>query len=311
MPRSSTGKWVARAGATGGGRTYRGQVPVNWYAALVLIVILGVASIVVSRMDYRSGAVANTTPPTKGTTWFAAVDFDICGNQLPPLASNLLDATTQSFYTLGNGVIVISPKTTKDAGHNAVLGKFVSSYQGLRLTASALHLPSSASSPSSSTSSKGSAGSTSSKGSASAKKARSLSGTTYRSGEKCPSGTKDAGKKAQVQVTYWPNAFSSKQKASTVHGNPATLPFTNDQLITIGFVPAGTKLPKPSGTIVTALLDASTGASSTTTTTAPTSTSTPSSSSSTKTTTPVSGTTPTPSTTTAPKPSTTSTTKAK
>ena len=42
MARSSTGKSVARAAATGGGTTYRGQMPVNWYAALVIIVILGI-----------------------------------------------------------------------------------------------------------------------------------------------------------------------------------------------------------------------------------------------------------------------------
>lgn len=57
------GKWVARAAATGGGRTYRGQRPINWYAALVLIILVGLASVVVSRMDYRAGAVANTIPP--------------------------------------------------------------------------------------------------------------------------------------------------------------------------------------------------------------------------------------------------------
>ena len=45
MARSSSGKSVARAAATGGGTTYRGQMPVNWYAALVIIVIIGVASI--------------------------------------------------------------------------------------------------------------------------------------------------------------------------------------------------------------------------------------------------------------------------
>ena len=36
MARSSSGKSVARAAATGGGATYRGQMPVNWYAALVV-----------------------------------------------------------------------------------------------------------------------------------------------------------------------------------------------------------------------------------------------------------------------------------
>jgi hypothetical protein len=88
----------------------------------------------------------------------------------------------------------------------------------------------------------------------------------------CPKGTKDAGKKADVMVTYWANAFAAKGKPSTVTGNPGTLPFTSNQEITIGFVPPGTTLPKPTGTVITALLKASTGASvssSTTTTSLP------------------------------------------
>jgi hypothetical protein len=273
MPRSSTGRWVARAGATGGGRTYRGQVPVNWYAALVIIVVAGLASIVFARVDYRNGAPVNTIAPLKGgAPWYAAIDFDICGTQRAPLASNALDTTKQSFYTTGDGVITISPKATKDAGHNAVLGKFLSSYKGLLLTSTQLHLPAA-----------------SSKTSTSGKKAKTSAGKSYRNGETCPSGTKDAGKKAYVTVTYWPNAFSSKEKPSTLQGSPATLRFSNDQLITVGFVPAHTKLPKPNGTIVTALLDASAGSSTTTTTTAPSSSTTttttaPSSSSTTTTT---------------------------
>jgi hypothetical protein len=288
MPRSSTGKWVARAAATGGGRTYRGQRPVNWYAALVLIVIVGLASVVVSRMDYRTGAAVNTTPPLKtGAPWFAAIDFDVCGTQLPSLPSDALDTSTQSFYTTGNGVIVISPKKTSVAGHNAVLGKFISSYSGLTLTATELHLPAGVTS---STSSKSKSGT----------KAKSSSGTTYRNGEKCPSGTKDAGKLANVKVTYWPHALSSNEKPTTVQGDPSGLLFSNEQLITVGFVPAGTKLPKPSGTVVTALLDDETGVSptTTTTTTKPSSTSTTTSKSSTTT------------STSSPKSSTTTTTKA-
>jgi hypothetical protein len=260
MPRSSTGKWVARAGATGGGRTYRGQAPINWYLVLVLIVIAGLVSIAFARIDYQRGAAANTIPPVKGgAPWFAAITFDVCGTQRAPLPSNASNTATQSFYTTGNGVITISPKTTGDAGHNAVLGKFVSSYKGLALSATTLRLPA-ASSASSKTSKKGKTGS---------------SATTYRNGQRCPPGSRDAGKKAYVTVSYWPNAFSSASKASTVHGNPATLRFTDDQLITVGFVPAGTKLPKPNGAIVTALLDASTGSASTTTPTSPPATTTP------------------------------------
>lgn len=269
MPRSSTGKSVSRAGATGGGRTYRGQVPVNWYVALVLIVLAGLASIVFARHEYQQGSVASTVPPVKGgTPWYAAIDFDVCGTQRAPLASNALDTAKQSFYTTGSGVITIAPKSTSDAGHNAVLGKFVSSYPGLTLTQTQLKLPSST--PAKSTK----------KGSSSTVKS-----VTYHNGQKCSSGTKYAGKAGRVVVTYWPNAFAAKQSPSTVQGDPATLRFSDDQLITVGFVPAGTKLPKPNGTIVNALVNASAGGATTPTpTSAPTSSTTVPPSSSTSTT---------------------------
>ena len=262
MPRSSKGKWVARAGSTGGGRTYRGQMPVNWYAALVLIIIVGLGSVVFARYEYQRGVVTNTVPPTKGgAPWFAALAFDICGTQRPPLPSNAIDTAKQSFYTTGNGVITISPKSTGAAGHNAVLGKFVSSYKGLTLTASEIRIPP----PTPALAPK--------KG----KKSAGKGAKTYRNGQRCPAGTKDAGKKGVVSVKYWPSAFSSKEKPVTASGNPGTVRFTDDQLITVGFVPAGTNLPKPSGSIVTALLNATAGSSSapsSTPTTAPSSTST-------------------------------------
>ena len=65
MARNSAGKWVARAGATGGGRTYRGQTPVNWYAALVVIVVLGVLSVVFANYEYRNPSSAATPPHTR------------------------------------------------------------------------------------------------------------------------------------------------------------------------------------------------------------------------------------------------------
>jgi len=244
MAGNSGGKWVSRAAATGGGRTYRGQAPINWYAALVIIVLLGVLSVVYSNYEYRnpSSAATSTTLPTTRTTWYAGIDFDICGKVQPSLAADITTATATkaSFYTTGNGVITISPKSASDAGKDAVLGKFVAAYKGLVLTATQLKLP------------------------------IGKSPVLHKNGQSCPKGTKYAGKPSQVQVTYWSNALTSKAKPVTYQGDPSTLRFSANQLITVGFVPPGTKLPKPNGTIVTALLEATSGAAAaTTTTTAP------------------------------------------
>ena len=58
MARSSSGKSVARAAATGGGATYRGQMPVNWYAALVVIVLVGLASVAIAKYHYNQTPTA-------------------------------------------------------------------------------------------------------------------------------------------------------------------------------------------------------------------------------------------------------------
>ncbi len=289
MAGNTAGKWVARAGATGGGRTYRGQRPVNWYAALIIIVVLGVLSVVFASYEYRHPAAAATAKPDKGTTWYAGLAFDVCGTQAPPLASNAASTTTkQAFFTTGKGVITVAPKTTAETGSNATFGKFVSAYSGLKVTSAELVLPTSPTTSTSTTTT------------TSASKA---SATTYTNGEACPAGTPDAGKKGSITLTYWANAFNSKGKAVTFSGEPADLKFTDNQLITVGFVPSGTTLPKPNGTVVKALVSASTGAatSSVSTTTAPGTTST-----TTPTTVPPSTTTPTtaPATTTTAKPKT-------
>jgi hypothetical protein len=257
MPRNTAGKWVARAGATGGGRSYRGQAPVNWYAALVIIVILGILSILFAGYEYRHPATTPTVQPTKGTTWYAGLLFDICGTNAPSLAANAGSTTSkQAFFTTGKGVITIAPKTTAEAGTNAVFGKFVSAYGGLTVNSSELVLPTAATPTSSTTTT-----STTAKTSAT---------TTYKNGETCAKGTPDAGKKADVQLTYWQNALNSKGKAIPYHDEPADLRFTQSQFITVGFVPPGTTLTKDA-TVSTALLSAVTGASTSTvsTTTAP------------------------------------------
>ena len=91
MARSSSGKSVARAAATGGGATYRGQMPVNWYAALVVIVLIGAASVALAKYHYNQSAAA--VEPTTNTTWHAALAFDICGTIQPALAASPASAT--------------------------------------------------------------------------------------------------------------------------------------------------------------------------------------------------------------------------
>jgi len=219
MARNDTGRWVARAAATGGGRTYRGQRPTKWYLSLALICLVGVATIWYSRYE-RQNTVASQ--PAVGQKWVAAFVFDICGTVEPNPAANpnLLATPIPGLTTQGDGLIHISPTTSADAGANATLGRFVTTYPGMGLTASSLRYPGT----------------------------RTVThGRTFTNGESCPVGTPDAGKAGQVTIQWYPT-FTSKSPSTTSDGT--SLRLANQQLITLAFVPSGASIPKPVKQIV-------------------------------------------------------------
>jgi hypothetical protein len=247
MARSSSGKSVARAASTGGGATYRGQMPVNWYAALVVIVLIGLASVGFAKYHYNQ--TSPVVQPSTTTTWHAALGTDICGTQQTALPASPT-STKSGLTTTGEGVLLIAPKTASEAGANATLGKFASEYDGFTLTNTSLKYPGAKS-------------------------------TLYTNGEKCPAGTPDAGKAGVVMARSWVITTQTKDNQQVTVGGlttlkPDDLRFLNRQIITLGFVPAGTKLPKPPGTTISALLQVLSGTQPvpTTTTTSPVSAST-------------------------------------
>jgi hypothetical protein len=275
MARSSSGKSVARAAATGGGTTYRGQMPVNWYAALIIIVIIGVASIAVAKYNYNK--VPAVVEPTVGTSWHAGLAFDICGTMEAAIPAS--PTSSSGLTTSGSGVLLIEPKTASEAGNNATLGKFADGYTGLTLTNTKLKYP-------------------------------STKVPEYTNGQKCAAGTPDAGKVGIVQARSWVISTTTSKNheeeetggATTV--NPADLKFANRQLITTGFVPKGTAMPKPPASTVLALQQELAGGAApvaTTTTTA--------GAGATTTTAPAATTTTSPAATTTTKSSSTTTTK--
>jgi hypothetical protein len=256
-------------------------MPVNWYAALVVIVLVGLASVAIAKYHYNQSPT--TTPPTVGTTWHAALSFDICGTTQPALAASPASSTS-GLTTTGDGVLVIAPKTASEAGANATVGKFASGYSGLTLTNTTLKYP-------------------------------NAKIPEYKNGEKCAAGTPDAGKTGEVVSRWWVVTTQTRnnqlvQTEGVNSTKPADLKFVNRQLITVGFVPSGTTLPKPPGTTITALLQVLAGNQpvATTTTTAPPATTTTAHSATTATAPPAT-TSSTAATTTTTKPSSTTTTK--
>jgi hypothetical protein len=276
MARSSTGKSVARAAATGGGTTYRGQMPVNWYAALVIIVVVGIASVAFARYNYAKGG----PPPTTSQTWHGALAVDICGVMEPPLPASA-PSSTNGFVMSSGGVMVVHPVTSSQSGNNATLGKFTSQYKGLDLTDSSLQLP-------------------------------AKGAPKYTNGEKCAKGTPDAGKTGVVRARTWLlSTTAGKNGSFTAVGgkyasSPTGLKLLDRQLITLGFGPSSAALPEPSAATIKALTQVLEGAQApvTTTTAAPTATTT--TAAGTPTTVPITTTTVPPTTTTT-KPSTTTT----
>jgi hypothetical protein len=232
MARKDTGKWVARAASTGGGRSYRGQTPVKWYGSLFLIVLLGVVFIIYSRYE-RQHPVAGTAPAV-GTKWYAAFDVDVCGTVQPDLATNPNSAVNPGLHTNGDGVLRIEPTKAADAGNNATLARFVADYPKFGLSSSSLTIP---------------------------------GGKTYKNGQKCPTGTKDAGKAGKVQIKVWAGATAPAVNETSTSSDPSGIKLANGQLITVAFVPTGANIPKPGTTAIAAMQQAVSQAGQTTTTT--------------------------------------------
>ncbi len=219
--KNTTGRWVERAATTGGSRSYRGQVPVNWYASIVLICVVGLLLLGFSRYERAHPSVSSSGQPTTSQVWHAALATDICGALKPNLPAST-NIGKVGFTTDGSGVLTIAPKNSSESGQNATLGRFVSDYgRGLQLSNTTLRYPGS---------------------------------PAYTNGDVCPKGTPDSGKPGVVIVFSWPN-FTAKKGAET-SGPPQDLLFSNGQLVTMAFVPATASIPKPAGKVITSLISA-------------------------------------------------------
>jgi hypothetical protein len=142
MARGPLGRTVARAARTGGTRSSRGprQTPLGFYTTLVVVVLLGIAGVAFSRYEVLHPATAPSNAPTIGDHWLVAFDFDICGKVQPNPPKNP-GKVIPGIYTTGNGLIQVVPKTKADTGKNATLGRFVSQYPGMVLSAASVGYP--------------------------------------------------------------------------------------------------------------------------------------------------------------------------
>ena len=240
MAKSAAGKWVSRVGASGGGKAYKKSRPGNYYGALVVIVVLGLAATIFARYDYQHPAAASSkgTAPTIGTTWYAALSIEACGKTLPYLNP---DPTFKGGFKIQPAnVIRLSPVSSADSGKNATLSQFANEFPGLVASSSELAVPTST----------GVANAT----------------TTYHNGQACPAKSKYAGQSAKISYAYWSH-FG--QKKPTITTNPSSIKFTQFLRVTMAFEPTGVTPKAPAQVSVNAMVLDAQSAPATTTTTVP------------------------------------------
>lgn len=123
MGRASSSKKVARAASTGGGRTTRGARPLGWYAAILLVVALGVSGIVFSRAERRTElAAGGTAAPIANTDhWHAAYGVYLCDNFAPAITD---DNDPKGIHTHSDGIVHVHPFVRSAAGENAKISVF-------------------------------------------------------------------------------------------------------------------------------------------------------------------------------------------
>lgn len=214
MAKSTTGKWVSRVGAAGGGKAYRTRRFNNFYGILAVIVVLGGASTIWARYNYQHPHHAIGTPPTVGTTWYAALAINVCGKAVPFL--NPDPAAPVGFHLLTDNVIQIKPTSAADAGGHATVAQFGNEYPALVISASQIAIGTATGAPNPK--------------------------TTYVNGNTCKAGTPYAGQAGKVSYLYWRSLGQTTPKSTT---NPATIKFSPYLRLTMSFNPAGVTAPPP------------------------------------------------------------------
>ncbi|MHB8379914.1 MAG: hypothetical protein ACYDB2_08355 [Acidimicrobiales bacterium] len=236
MAKSTSGKWVSRVGAAGGGKAYQKSRPGNYYGILAVIVVLGLALTVYSRYEYQNPVKKHSTAvaPVIGSTRYAALSIESCGKKLSYLNA---DPTFKGGFTVAHdNVIKLTPSSAAEAGNNATLKQFAAEFPGLVATSSELAVPTST-------------GSTN-------------PATTFKNGQTCSATSKYAGKKGTVVYAYW---TTLAQKTPTLTTNPAKIKFVKDLRVTMAFEPTGVTPTPPSATTVDAMFAAAITPTTTTT----------------------------------------------
>jgi hypothetical protein len=192
-------------------RKSRHQRTSGWfYATVIVIIVIGSVTIGAIVMGRNS----DNTAPVVGDHWHAAFGVNICGEWLgnPPTFENQASnsGVRAGIHTHGDGFIHIHPFFNYEEGNNATLGRFLS-YGGWSASDSSLSLWE---------------GPT-----------FDASKTSWKNGDKCPSGAPEgAGEPGRVVFEV---------NCKTVDGNPSDHKLSDQEVVAIGFVPKGVEMGAP------------------------------------------------------------------
>lgn len=195
---------------------------------MTVIVVGGVGLIAYSRYQAEHPASASVGPSSTDN-WQAALGVDICGTFKPnlPESSNVGSVGLRTF---GNGLIDAAPDVSsspsKFEGAKATLGLFAQDYKGFTLTSTEIRYP-------------------------------GKHEKTYKDGDSCTGRLKG---KSTLVAQVWSSPTAS---TSSSVSDPTKIHITNGEMITVAFVPSGTKIPEPpsKGALETAMGLSGSGAS--------------------------------------------------
>jgi hypothetical protein len=211
MGKASSGKKVARAARAGGGLTRRRNTSYGYPTFIAVVVIIGIALIAFSRHEVRASAAPVSAPtkdnsaPRLGDHWHAAYGFYICGKWQ---ANTPQFENTQGIHTHGDGIIHIHPFSL--GKRNPFTGKNANLGAYMELA----------------------------KGRVTSQQIKVPAGTKKVNGDKC------SGKTGEVIVKTWKKG-EPVDAGQIYTGNPEKLKLEDQMLITIAFMPKGSKIPQP------------------------------------------------------------------
>ena len=104
-----------------------------WWLALGGVVVLGAGLITISR-----GGSVSAEAPIVGDHWHEAYGVYVCNGYLPAFPDNM--STAPGVHTHADGLAHVEPRSTRDTGANATLGRFVDNV-GLEVTQESIELP--------------------------------------------------------------------------------------------------------------------------------------------------------------------------